>query len=147
MATHLTLDAETARDLMRPGAPALRDSADLAEALALLTDAAATALAVLNKSGQPVGVLSRDDIVVHEREKMGHAARGGEEPILARDLMTPAVFSVRPESPAAHVIEEMVAMHVNQLFVVDERGTLVGTITAFNVLERLSRLAGLKPAP
>jgi CBS-domain-containing membrane protein len=51
--------------------------------------------------------------------------------------MTPAVFSVTADTLAAKVIEEMVRMNVHQLFVVDEHGTLVGSVSALDVLRRL----------
>jgi CBS domain-containing protein len=135
VAVQLTLDVDTAAALMRPGPPAIADDADVREALALLTDAGVGAVAVVNRTGQPVGVLSRDDLLVHEREKAGSPAAG--PPAQVRDLMTPAVFSVRPETPAGRVIEELVAMHVHQLFVVSPDGKLLGSIHALDVLRRL----------
>jgi CBS-domain-containing membrane protein len=51
--------------------------------------------------------------------------------------MTPVVFSVRPETPAAQVVEEIVAMRVHRLFVIDDTGVPVGVISAFDILRRL----------
>ena len=53
------------------------------------------------------------------------------------DLMTPAVFSVSPETPIDKVIAEMVALHVHRLFVVDASGTLVGVVSTMDILKRL----------
>src|SRR5262249_52433898 len=55
-----------------------------------------------------------------------------------RDLMTPAVFAVAPESSAAEVVREMLALKVHRLFVVDACGVLVGVISALDVLRRLN---------
>ena len=44
------------------------------------------------------------------------------------ELMTPAVFSVAPDTPARRVVEEMLALHVHRMFVVDDGGFLVGDL-------------------
>ena len=56
---------------------------------------------------------------------------------LARDVMTPAVCAVRPETAARDVIEEMLLLHVHRLFVTDRDGVLVGVIAMTDVLRRL----------
>jgi CBS domain-containing protein len=52
--------------------------------------------------------------------------------------MTPVVFSVAPDAAAAKVVQEMVALKVHRLFVVENTGVLVGVISALDVLRRLS---------
>ena len=132
----VTLTAETAADLMEPNPTWVRDEAPVREAVAALTDQGQSAAAVLNRAGQPVGVLTRADLLVHDREQP--ASAGAEpEPTQVRDLMTPAVFSVTPQTAAGKVIAEMVAMKVNQLFVVDAGGKLVGVISAFDIVKHL----------
>jgi len=157
----LVLDAKTAADLMRPNPVSIRDNATLREAVALLTDKGYSAAPVIDAAGRPVGVLSRSDIVVHDRETVEHLApvpeyydqhelhtRSGEkltkgfqvervDPTRVSDLMTPAVFSVAPETPAAKVVEQMLALRVHRLFVVDHAETLVGIISALDVLRHL----------
>ena len=54
-----------------------------------------------------------------------------------REIMTPVVFSVQPETRAARVVAEMLAMKVHRLFVVDDSGVLVGVISAVDVLRHL----------
>ncbi len=51
--------------------------------------------------------------------------------------MTPAVFSVTPQTPADKVVEQLVQLNVHQLYVVDEDQVLVGVVTALDVLRRL----------
>jgi CBS domain-containing protein len=148
----LVLEAETAADLMTPNPVSIRDSATVAEAITLLTDKGVSAVPVIDQAGRPVGVLSKTDIVVHDREKALHpapasgppggvAATGAAGDAAAlprvRDLMTPAVFSVRREAPAGKVVEEMLGLNVHQLFVVDPDGVLTGVISALDVLRRL----------
>jgi len=153
------LEAATAADLMADSPVSLRSSAGVREALALFTDKSIGAAPVIDEAGHPVGVLSRSDLLVHEREhgvKIGHSpafffeqeVRHGKkvpedfeienvDDCIVGDLMTPAVFSVSPETPIDKVIAEMVALHVHRLFVVDHSGTLVGVISTMDILKRL----------
>ena len=156
----LTLWAETAADLMMPNPLSIRGNATVCEAIAVLTDHGYSAAPVIDQAGRPLGVLSRADILVHDREKgatQGVAAyyeRGdltlgsGEhlgtgfhvevvDTALVRDIMTPAVFSVAPDTPASKVVEQMVALKVHRLYVVEEDGTLVGVISTMDVLRHL----------
>ena len=54
-----------------------------------------------------------------------------------RDLMTPIVFSVRPDTSAREVIEEMLRLRVHRLFVIDHGGVLVGVIAMSDILQHL----------
>lgn len=158
----LTLHARTAADLMTPNPVSLAEDATLREALGLLTDRGFKAAPVIDDAGRPVGVLSSTDLLIHDRERVEHlraapefyhradltldsGERLGEgfeiesvDGTRVRDLMTPAVFSVAPDVAAAHVIEEMVALKVHRLFVVDDTGVLVGVISALDVLRGLT---------
>jgi CBS domain-containing protein len=71
-------------------------------------------------------------MLIHQREKL--AKSGGHEPVRVRDMMTPAVFSVRLDTPAPRLIEQMVALNVHRLFVVDESDVVVGVVSALGVL-------------
>ena len=53
------------------------------------------------------------------------------------DLMTPAVFSVTPETVLPQIIGDMLAPHVHHLFVVDRVGKLVGVISPLDILRKL----------
>ena len=116
---------------------------------------------VINEAGRPVGVVSLSDIVVHDREKVEYlepepayyqhhdlATRAGErlrsgfqvekvDRTRVQDLMTPAVFCVSLDTPAASVVEQLRELNVHRLFVVDENGILVGVITALDVVRHL----------
>jgi CBS domain-containing protein len=159
-ASPLQLRAETAADLMVPNPISLRADANVREALVLLTDKGFSAAPVIDEAGRPIGVLSRGDLLVHDREKVDFLPPGGTyfyeqdlhtrkgQPVegfqvenvdqtRVRDLMTPAIFSVDPKTPAAKVIRDMLALHVHRLFVVDEAGILIGVVTAMDVLRQL----------
>jgi CBS domain-containing protein len=144
-APRLVLAAETAADLMTPNPVSIRDTATVTEAVSLLTDKGISGAPVIDDAGHPIGVLSRGDIVAHDRERSVGSAAGSAYETAAgdigstrvRDLMTPAVFSVAPETPAGKVVGEMLALQVHRLFVVDNSGVLVGVISAQDVLRRL----------
>jgi CBS domain-containing protein len=147
----LTLQADTAADLMTTNPVSLRADATVDEAITLLTDRGFTAAPVIDHAGRPIGVLSRTDVLIHDREcaryltpaSGGRAQMGrGEDsylpdPARVRDLMTPVVFSVAPNAPAYQVIEHMLALKVHRLFVVDRSGALVGVISVLDVLRHL----------
>lgn len=154
--SHLTLRANTAAELMSPNPISLEQDATVHEAVALLADRGYSAAPVIDEAGRPVGVLSRTDILVHERETARKAtfgpAEAGTAPQRSRhegfsievvdrtrvaDIMTPALFTVGVNTPAASVVEQMLALNVHQLFVVDDAQLLVGVITALDVLRHL----------
>jgi len=155
----LTLWAETAADLMMANPMSINGDATVHEAIAALTDHGYSAAPVIDEAGRPLGVISRADILVHDRDKgkQGTAAYyeladlttgAGEhlgagfhvesvDQTLVRDIMTPAVFSVRLDTPAEKVVEQMMTLMVHRLYVVEEDGTLVGVISALDLLRHL----------
>ena len=151
--TGLFLAADSAADMMTPNPVSIRDDATVQEVVTLFTEKGISAAPVIDAAGRPVGVVSRTDIVIHDREKVEYLVPVAEGRVRerhwsgyevvnvdrtrVRDIMTPAVFSVRPETPAARVVSEMLALLVHRLFVVDEAGVLVGVVSAIDVLRRL----------
>jgi CBS-domain-containing membrane protein len=116
---------------------------------------------VIDQGGRPIGVLSRTDLLIHDRERgdyvpsaaeyyeegdlahrLGNTSSKGFEIVnvdrsMVRDLMTPVVFSVQVETPASEVVRELLSLKVHRLFVVDRAGALVGVISAMDVLRHL----------
>jgi CBS domain-containing protein len=155
----LLLNADTAAELMTKNPVSINQKATLKEALTLFTNKGFTVAPVIDNAGQAVGVLSSSDILVHDREKVEYLVPGVDNsPMTAADgefirrgfqvenvdttrvadLMTPAVFSVQPDTPASKVIAEMLRLHVHHLFVVDKTGTLVGVISPLDILRSLA---------
>jgi CBS domain-containing protein len=122
----------------------IRADATLPEAVALFVDKGISAAPVIDEAGLPRGVISRADILIHERElasrRQAEAAAGScsnDENTQVRDVMTPVLFSLRVDAPAAKAVQELVALNVHRLFVVDEDGSLVGVISALDIVRKL----------
>jgi predicted transcriptional regulator len=135
--TLLTLDAETAVDLMTPDPVSIRADASVTQVVAVLVDKGFGAAPVIDDAGRPLGVVSRSDVLAHVREALNRSTSLVADSTRARDIMTPIVFSVMPDMRAGRVIQEMAALKVHRLFVVDGAGSLVGVITALDILSRL----------
>ncbi len=127
----LTLRAHTASDLMTPGPVSLHASATLDQATKFLIERGFGAAVVIDDAGHPLGVVTKTDVLVHARQR-----KPGLEPddTPVTDFMTPAVFSVRPKTPAHSVVEQLLALNVHHLFVSDEAGIIVGVISPVDVL-------------
>jgi CBS domain-containing protein len=156
----LTLKARTAAELMTEQVVSIPEDAPLKEAVAMLVDRGFSGAPVVNQAGRAVGVISLSDVVVHDRNSVAYAqpmpeyylrsdlrAQVGEDlsgfqveavdRTTVADVMTPVVFSVRPEAPAGQVIQEMLNLRVHRLFVIDRDGVLVGVIAASDILRHL----------
>jgi CBS domain-containing protein len=156
MNTPLTLQAQTAADLMVANPISIRAEAGVAEATALFTEKGIAAAPVIDEAGHPIGVVSRSDLLIHQRE---HDKHPGDRPeyffaptfessvgtregkgagrTTVADLMTPAVFAVAPNTPVERIISDILGLHVHRLFVVDDDGILVGVISTMDILKRL----------
>jgi CBS-domain-containing membrane protein len=159
--TRLVLAADTAADLMAPNPLSISAQVTVKEATTFLTEKGFSAAPVIDDAGRPIGVVSKTDIVVHAREKVEYLAAApdyhedndlttpsGEalgsgfqvenvDTTLVRDIMTPTVFSVTPDTPAREVVAQILAMKVHRLFVVDRAGVLIGVVSALDVLRQL----------
>ena len=127
------LKADTAAELMTPVA-SIRRSATFHDACAFFIDRNLTIAPVIGDLGEPVGVLSIADLLIHVRESN---RPGPGVPATAGDLMTPMVFSVPPETLAAEVIRDMLRSKVHHLFVIDPDGRIMGVVSACDVLRHL----------
>jgi CBS-domain-containing membrane protein len=155
----LTLGAATASELMVPNPVSIRDNATVQEATVLLIDKGFSAAPVIDEAGRPIGVVSRSDVLTHDREKGEYlspvpfyeeeAPQGQKEVFRpgyqivdvdrtrVRDIMTPVVFSVGPHTAAREVVRQLTSLKVHRLFVVDRDGVLVGVISTLDVLRHL----------
>ena len=147
-----------AKDLMKPNPVSIHRNAGIREALELLTDRGFGAAPVIDEAGRPIGVVSRTDILIHERECVHHACapdctdwdmfpeppwREGfsievTDPTTVGEIMTPAVFTVALETPAREVVRRMLSLKVHHLFVSDGEAALVGVISPLDVMCHLA---------
>jgi CBS domain-containing protein len=152
--TRLVLVADTAKDLMAANPISLSESATLRDAAELLTKRGFTAAPVIDAAGRPVGVISQTDLVLHTRKSPAVQAVESETEVtsvdgaddaaaraagqrLVREVMTPTVYSVPPHASAASVVDQLIALNVHRLFVVDQAGVLVGVISAMDIVRNL----------
>lgn len=155
----LTFWPANAAEMMTSNPHSIRQHASVREAIAFLVDHGYSAAPVIDESGRAVGVVSRSDILVHDRERAEHAVpeyyhrsdlataegellpKGYQVEAVDRttveEIMTPIVFAVTPETPAARVIQDMCGLKVHRLFVVGADGVLQGVISALDVLKHL----------
>jgi CBS domain-containing protein len=153
-----------AKDLMKPNPVSIRRHAGIREALELLTDRGFGAAPVIDEAGRPIGVVSRTDILIHERECARHAiapdCAGSRrdctdwdlfpepwwsaeasievvDPTTVGEIMTPAVFTVALNTPAREVVRRMLDLKIHHLFVSDGELALVGVISPLDVMRRL----------
>lgn len=130
----MRLLASTAQELMTAGPVSVSADASAEQVTAFLADRGFGAAVAIDDAGHPVGVVTKTDVLVHARER---AAAGRTEPATVRDIMTPAVFSVREDAPAESVVRQLLALNVRHLFVVDAGGVPVGIISPTDVLRHL----------
>jgi CBS-domain-containing membrane protein len=131
----LKLQASTAADLMTAGPTSLNSSATVTEATEFLTARGFGAAVVIDEAGHAIGVVTKTDVLVHARQR-----QPGLEPddTPVTEFMTPAVFSVRPDTAAASVVEQLLVLNVHHLFVADTAGVIVGVISPIDVLRKLA---------
>jgi CBS domain-containing protein len=135
--SHWILDAVRAADLMTPNPMSIGAAATVSQAITALTEKGFSAAPVIDERGRPIGVVSRADILIHERGRQRAALVPAIDATVVRDIMTPAVFSVSPETPADQVVEQLLTLNVHQLYVVEEDQFLIGVISSHDVLRRL----------
>src|SRR5262249_12966522 len=68
----MILEATKAKELMWPEPVSIAETTTARDGVALLVDKAFSAAPVIDHAGRPVGVLSRADILVHDREQVHH---------------------------------------------------------------------------
>jgi CBS domain-containing protein len=123
--------ATSAKEVMTRNPLSISEAATLRDAATFLTSKDISAAPVINEAGRPVGVISLADIVrcVHVSE-----VSDTRLPLTVREVMTPVVFFVRPDTAVANVIEDLLDCAVHRLFVVDDNEVLIGVISALDLL-------------
>ncbi len=152
-----------AEDIMTPNPVSIDHAAKVRHAASVLAERAISAVPVINRAGRPVGVISRADIVRVAGSELSNTCcplsceycssstivprnvRSEElDPAMCAcptvsDTMTPEVYSIGTDTPVLQIIEKLLSENVNRLFVIDREGTLVGVVTALDVIRSLRR--------
>ena len=144
----------TAAKVMTPNPKSINRHATVRETAEILHEHGLHIAPVIDDAGRPIGVVSRTDLLDYwgrRRDRLtalaagelnAASAPGPEEPgdeLTVPEIMTPVVFGVRMNAPIASIVEKMIALEVRCLFVTDDDGVLVGTISVFDVLRHLTR--------
>lgn len=103
----------------------------------LLVDENVGALPVIDDDGNPLGIVTRADVLEEdEAEYDGEAT--------AEELMRRAPITVTPTTPVAEAARLMTKQRVHHLLVVDGAGRLVGMVTTFDVVRWVADVEGTR---
>lgn len=148
-----------ARDVMSHPVWSVRAAAPVREAAETMSSHRVSGLAVLDRGGKAVGVISASDIVLYETTRSGvvmgdrqyerlvakagqqlrrgfQIARVDEEDV--RSVMTPKIIMTPAETALAEVAALMHREHVHRVFV-EENGRILGVVTSFDVIRCVGR--------
>ena len=126
--------------------------------LTLFMDHGISAVPVVDAQGQPLGFVSKTDVVRHlHRSSPGEHHEGDKQiqpwwdaerlsRLTVGAIMTPTVYSFVPETTVADAMAVMAFEGLHHVPVVEASGTLVGMVSALDVLDWLARQAGYTPA-
>ena len=105
-------------ELMQSEVTSVRMEDRVGDAVALLSDNHLSALPVVDRQGRIVGVFTIADLAAAELEADNEAGRESLfERTAVRDVMTPYVFTVTPETDVREAAQQMLYANVHRLFV------------------------------
>lgn len=131
---------EPVRRWMRTPVRTVREDASLTEVDHVLRERTLSSLAVIDRDGAPVGVISRTDLL-----RVGRATGsiGRRAPLLAlptqsaATVMTRGLVSIAPDAPLSDAARLMVSRHVHRVFVL-ERDKLVGVLSTRDLMDAVA---------
>lgn len=115
-------------DVMTHGVATIVSGTPLPEAAAQLANARFSGAPVVSKSGRPLGMVTRADLL-DPRHMIGGAT--------VDDAMTRVLFAVRRSDPAMGAARLMVAQRIHRVVVIDDEGALVGILSAMDMMRAL----------
>jgi CBS domain-containing protein len=128
---HLTESASTpVASLLTRDVVCARRDVDVATLRGLLLEHGLSGIPVVNDDGQALGIVTKTDIL--------QASDG----VVAGDVMTPVVFWLSESSAVSRAAALMAYEHVGQVIILREDETVLGVLTAEDILLWLSRAAG-----
>lgn len=133
----------TVREIMQARVARINPDASLAELVKMLAREEISGVPVVQSDRTLAGVVSATDVlqlVAQQLEPDSAAAAVAFENRKVREIMTPATFSVTPDTPVAELARLLHQQQIHRALVV-EHGRLCGIVTAFDVLRAASSLA------
>lgn len=139
-------------EVMTPNVLCIRDDVPVEIIAALLLERGISAVPVVNAAGKPLGIVSKTDLVREAHENHAdlthprklphgfHVEAPGET--LAREVMTPLVFSLPADAPIGKAAALMSYERVHRTPVLSPEGRIVGLISASDVLRWVARESG-----
>jgi CBS domain-containing membrane protein len=126
--------------------------------LALFLDKGISAAPVVDEQGRPIGFVSKTDVI-----RQLHRSNPGERretdtqvqpwwdaerlsQLTVSAIMTPTVYTLTPETTVADATAVMAFEGMHHVPVVEASGTLVGMVSALDILDWMARQAGYTPA-
>lgn len=113
------------RDVMATDLLLVTVGTPLPEAAAMLAEWRISGAPVVSRSGKPIGIVSRGDILDPRHQGVAHAVE---------DVMTRVLYAVRPGDTLVSAARLMTAEHIHRVLVADEDGRLVGLVSAMDVV-------------
>lgn len=154
--------ALTAKDIMQSPVITVKDDMSVEEISDLFSGRMISGAPVVNPKGNPVGVVTMNDIMRNEPRRehvisdkvasdfvlqawvphFGSDELNGyhleeSETLLAKDIMTPFVYHVEEDTSVKDVAKIMLSAHIHRLFVYNG-ATIVGVVSALDLLQSYS---------
>lgn len=113
----------------------VRPDVRLRDVTALLTGQARRAVPVVDESRRLVGIVSRSDLLSKKRGER-------RKPLTVADIMTPVVHGLPEQAPVAYAISLMGLEGLHEVPIVDDKGHVIGMITAVEALRWVAGALG-----
>jgi acetoin utilization protein AcuB len=121
---------------MSPAPVSIAQQALLADAIALMQEHGVRHLPVLDGE-VPVGIVSERDLAI-----AGGLVPDAWETLSVAEAMTPEPYTVRADTPVAHVARRMAEHRYGAVLVIDDAGQLLGLFTTTDALLVLAASGG-----
>jgi CBS domain-containing protein len=112
----------------------LQEKDSVQKAIDLMAQYSISALLVVNGENYPLGIVTEGDII----KKVLHKNKDARK-ITAKEIMTPHLFTIKPEQNIGETAELMKKHNISKLPVV-ESNKLLGIVTKADLIEKLNEI-------
>lgn len=124
-----------ASQIMNKHVEMVRGHDSINDVASLFTDHFIGSAVVLNAYGQPVGVITKTDLVRYQTKRAQDPT--SVFPDTAENWMTGAIFSVKPNTPLKEVASRMIRYGIHHMFVKKPDSNLLGIVSSFDILRAI----------